>query len=188
LAQQSRAAPNTRRPLNAAVDMRINNPDHARVAEALARRSRAMSNPFYNDDDESGLELPPDDERYHYANIRYSINGQTDTTNMRHVLNSRLNYEPVPIDELPAEWQRRFGSTMIKTGDFAGFIGRDDTMVMRCSRRAYDQWLEAKQTKADDYVMGTRADFLAECERRGWGGGYKFDQDSGAVEDWDKDE
>lgn len=141
--------------------------EKVQAREMLARRRRASLNEFYNSGDELALPTPPDDEAYHYGWVRHSVNGRSDVANLRSRLHGRLPWEPVPLNELPQDWQAQLVMTQAKDGNFAGFAAIEDLVLMRCSREAYIKAREAEQLHADDLVLGAKAQWEELLDRQG---------------------
>jgi hypothetical protein len=164
------------RPLNAAVPIIHNNIERQRIQEAVAREMRARHNPFLQREDEHGFYLPPDDETYHYAMIRVTRSGATDKENLMAIMNGQLSYEPVPLNDLPKGSVERLVAMSIKDGDWKGYLGTNDVLLMRCSQRMYRHRLDAWDTKSDRAIMDTNAGFEAEARSRGIEPFAEFDQ------------
>jgi hypothetical protein len=151
------------------------------VAEAIARRKRAERNRFYAQPEQFGLPTPPDDGVYHYCWRRVSLNGKNDVRNLNNIYYGQLAHEPVKMDMLPLEQQGPLSLMSFKDGDYAGFIGVEDLLLMRTDYEAWQEWEEFQQLQADDQIMVTHARFKQFYESQGMPA--EFDVNSEFIED-----
>lgn len=141
--------------------------EKVQMREMLARRRRALDNPFYGHDDDLQIPTPPDDESWHYGWARVTVGGKQDSRNLQVKLHGRLPWEPAPLAEMTGEWQSRLGLVAAKDGDYAGYAAIEDLVLMRCDRVAYHQFVEANDLRSDDLVMGVKQKWLDILDRTG---------------------